>query len=76
MTNGSKLMNAGVHIKYGLEGLVSPFRFDDEPYSHNCPMFNAKQCAIVLLRCSLTILAIIVILVKINWDFIYFRRLL
>ena len=22
MTNGSKLMNAGVHIKYGLEGLV------------------------------------------------------
>ena len=27
MTNGSKLMNAGVHIKYGLEGLVSPFRF-------------------------------------------------
>ena len=26
MTNGSKLMNAGVHIKYGLEGLVSPFR--------------------------------------------------
>lgn len=69
MTNGSKLMNAGVHIKYGLEGLV-------KPYSHKCPMFNAKQCAIVLLRCSLTILAIIVILVKINWDFIYFRRLL
>ena len=64
MTNGSKLMNAGVHIKYGLEGLVK------------CPMFNAKQCAIRLLRCSLTILAIIVILVKINWDFIYFRRLL
>lgn len=73
MTNGSKLMNAGVHIKYGLEGLVTVF---DEPYSHKCPMFNAKQCAIVLLRCSLTILAIIVILVKINWDFIYFRRLL
>ena len=47
MTNGSKLMNAGVHIKYGLEGLVF-----DEPYSHKCPMFNAKQCAIVLLRCS------------------------
>ena len=70
MTNGSQVMNVGVHIKYGLEG------FNDDPFSHNCPMFNAKQCAIVLLRCSLTILAIIVILVKINWDFIYLRRLL
>ena len=76
MTNGSQVMNVGVHIKYGLEGLISPAVFNDDPFSHNCPMFNAKQCAIVLLRCSLTILAIIVILVKINWDFIYLRRLL